>query len=265
MATIVHLSKETVSRDDLSAAMGEFVAELKGVYKTKRAQKEITIEPGPEADFWLNPDAPEIQHPRQGRLAGFAALDSQQRLVGIICASTCIRTENHTRHFGAARQAVEFVSVSSRGRKRKKSDEAAAAAVSADVLVWHLFVRPSGRRQGVASRLLDTMRNHAARLASAAGSNETWVRVSGEVLRLNAPALGFWRSYLFGLSHEPGARGEESGMNEISILLSEEFGPGTTTTASLPLPPLLDEIKPSARDDRAAEYPSRSRRSQNGK
>ena len=82
------------------------------------------------------------------------------------------------------------------GRKRKRP-QSPTARVAADILVWHLWVRPEARGRGWARRLIEAVVSVAA---DACGHGEPHfgfcVRLSADVLQFNRKGLAFWRHLL---------------------------------------------------------------------
>jgi GNAT superfamily N-acetyltransferase len=161
---------------------------------TKKMREAITLSPRAEATLWLNP-----AEATDSELVGFVALGDARAestgsaLLGLVCASVCVRGE-HERHWGLARPPVDFGGGAGR-RKRRRGP--VTVPLAGDVHVWHLYVVRSARRCGLSRRLVDAARSFAASRCSGV------VRSSAEVLAANAPALRFWRAYLCAGVEEP--------------------------------------------------------------
>ena len=174
----------------LQDALAAFSEELRGICTTKAARASITMVPAEEAELWLKQEGIESE------LCTFV-VHRNAAIHALVCASICRRGE-HTRH-RAGGPPVAFV----HERKRRRSNECKPPEVIADVMVWHLWVSKSARHQGLATRLLAAVLQHARRDTSGLPCGAV-VRVSADVLVTNATALAFWRRALPACIEEPG-------------------------------------------------------------
>lgn len=169
------------TRKALTIAFSDFADELRDMCATKKARAEISMIASDESNFWLSPPSSAPSD-----LVCFTARTADTtRIHGLLCASICHRglSERHavpTRH-----PKVNFAP--SRKRRRRGTD--ATVALSCDVVVWHLWVRPPARGNGLAKALLEALYGHV----EAEGG---LVRLSAEVLVDNKAGLIFWHKAL---------------------------------------------------------------------
>ena len=151
------LTPELVPQREVARAFAAFKAELRGMCTSKRGRAAVCLEPSEEAELWLRQKG-EASELLCYVLRRGAAVD------GLVCASLCV-SGRHERHMPDG-QKVAFGAPRS-GRKRAR-DGAAAEPAAAELLVWHLWVRPSARGHGSARQLMCAVFEGASAEARAA-------------------------------------------------------------------------------------------------
>ena len=152
------------------------------------------MDPDEEAALWLKQEGAACD------LCTFVVRRGDS-LDGVVCASLCVRGRHERHRDGGPKVAFD----TGRGRKRARSGSTSGTdvAVAAEVMIWHLWVRPEARRRRWAQRLFEAVRAHA-RAEIGGGPGDRPLRFACEVLCGNSQALSFWRHVLGeGATEEP--------------------------------------------------------------
>ena len=212
---LTRLSPERpVVRSQLEAAFAAFKDDLKQMCKTKKARDSVTLDPAVEAELWQQSKG------HTSELCTYVVRrEGDDHIDGIICASICVAGIHERHHEGGPR--VSFGKVPHDAeinckRQRKENmliDHGTPLAdLKADILVWHLWVRPEARGRGWSRRLIeavvsvaadaiargypDIIGRYAGREEEAALYHNFIARLSADVLRFNQKGLDFWRHLL---------------------------------------------------------------------
>ena len=127
------MTPELVPQREVAKAFASFKDELRGMCTSKRGRTAVCLEPSEEAELWLQ------QKGEASELLCYV-LRQDAAVDGLVCASLCV-SGRHVRHMPDG-QKVAFGAPRGGSKRGRTGAAASAEPAAAELLVWHLWVRP---------------------------------------------------------------------------------------------------------------------------